>query len=129
MYYPTLAQRVKYLKEDYEGVNTMCASFREFFKDELEAAIELRRKEAFEKGFAEEFEKGRAEGRAEYLINTALNAYRRGRQIVDIADFLEIGEEQVEEILRNNGNASRSSNKSSDESSSVSKMSGFGKED
>lgn len=117
MYYPILAQRVKYLKEDYEGVNTMCASFREFFKDELEAAIELRRKEAFEKGFAE--------GRAEYLINTALNAYKKGWQIVDIADFLEISEEQVEEILRNNGNTSRSSNKGSN----VSKMSGFSKED
>lgn len=95
----------------------MCASFREFFKDELEAAIELRRKE--------EFEEGRAEGRAEYLINTALNAYRKGRQIVDIADFLEISEEQVREILRNNGNTSRSSNKGS----SISKMSGFSKED
>ena len=72
---------------------------------------------------------GREEGRAESLINNVLNAYRKGWQIVDIADFLGISEEQVKEILLNNRNTSGSSNKSSDESSSVSRMSGFSKED
>lgn len=117
MYYPILAQRVKYLKEDYEGVNTMCEAVREFFKDELAAGEALSRA------------KGRAEGKAESLINNVLNAYRKGWQIVDIADFLGISEEQVKEILLNNRNTSGSSNKSSDESSSVSRMSGFSKED
>lgn len=121
MYYPTLAQRVKYLKEDYEGVNTMCEAVREFFKDELAAGEALSRA----KGRAE----GREEGRAESLINNVLNAYRKGWQIVDIADFLGISEEQVKEILCNNRNTSGSSNKSSDRSSSVSRMSGFSKED
>ena len=68
---------------------------------------------------------GREEGRAESLINNVLNAYRKGWQIVDIADFLGISEEQVKEILLNNRNTSGSSYKSSDESSSVSRMSGF----
>lgn len=117
MCYPILAQRVKYLKEDYEGVNTMCEAVREFFKDELAAGEALSRA------------KGRAEGKAESLINNVLNAYRKGWQIVDIADFLGISEEQVKEILLNNRNTSGSSNKSSDESSSVSRMSGFSKED
>ncbi|WP_303766701.1 Rpn family recombination-promoting nuclease/putative transposase [Anaerobutyricum hallii] len=121
MYYPTLAQRVKYLKEDYEGVNTMCEAVREFFKDELAAGEALSRA----KGRAE----GREEGRAESLINNVLNAYRKGWQIVDIADFLGISEEQVKKILCNNRNTSGSSNKSSDRSSSVSRMSGFSKED
>ena len=35
--------------------------------------------------------------RAESLINNVLNAYRKGWQIVDIADFLDISEEQVKE--------------------------------
>lgn len=121
MYYPTLAQRVKYLKEDYEGVNTMCEAVREFFKDELAAGEALSRA----KGRAE----GREGGRAESLINNVLNAYRKGWQIVDIADFLGISEEQVKKILCNNRNTSGSSNKSSDRSSSVSRMSGFSKED
>lgn len=125
MYYPTLAQRVKYLKEDYEGVNTMCEAVREFFKDELAAGEALSRA----KGRAEGREEGRAEGRAESLINNVLNAYRKGWQIVDIADFLGISEEQVKKILCNNRNTSGSSNKSSDRSSSVSRMSGFSKED
>ena len=125
MYYPTLAQRVKYLKEDYEGVNTMCEAVREFFKDELAAGEALSRA----KGRAEGREEGGAEGRAESLINNVLNAYRKGWQIVDIADFLGISEEQVKKILCNNRNTSGSSNKSSDRSSSVSRMSGFSKED
>ena len=125
MYYPILAQRVKYLKEDYEGVNTMCEAVREFFKDELAAGEALSRA----KGRAEGRAEGREEGRAESLINNVLNAYRKGWQIVDIADFLGISEEQVKEILLNNRNTSGSSNKSSDESSSVSRMSGFSKED
>ena len=94
----------------------MCEAVREFFKDELAAGEALSRAN------------GRAEGRTESLINNVLNAYRKGWQIVDIADFLGISEEQVKEILLNNRNTSRSSNKSSDESSSVSKMSGFSKE-
>lgn len=117
MYYPILAQRVKYLKEDYEGVNTMCEAVREYFKDELAAGEALSR--------AKGREEGRAEGRTESLINNVLNAYRKGWQIVDIADFLGISEEQVKEILLNNRNTSGSSNKSS----SVSRMSGFSKED
>ena len=121
MYYPTLAERVKYLKEDYKGVNTMCEAVREFFKDELAAGEALSR--------AKGREEGRAEGRAESLINNVLNAYRKGWQIVDISDFLGISEEQVKEILLNNRNTSGSSNKSSDGSSSVSRMSGFSKED
>lgn len=125
MYYPILAQRVKYLKEDYEGVNTMCEAVREYFKDELAAGEALSRAKGREEGRAE----GREEGRAESLINNVLNAYRKGWQIVDIADFLGISEEQVKEILLNNRNTSGSSNKSSDESSSVSRMSGFSKED
>ena len=99
----------------------MCEAVREFFKDELAAGEALSRA----KGRAE----GREEGRAESLINNVLNAYRKGWQIVDIADFLGISEEQVKEILLNNRNTSGSSNKSSDESSSVSRMSGFSKED
>lgn len=133
MYYPTLAQRVKYLKEDYEGVNTMCEAVREFFKDELAAGEALSRAkgraEGREEGRAEGREEGKAEGRAESLINNVLNAYRKGWQIVDIADFLGISEEQVKKILCNNRNTSGSSNKSSDRSSSVSRMSGFSKED
>lgn len=137
MYYPILAQRVKYLKEDYEGVNTMCEAVREYFKDELAAGEALSRAKGREEGRAEGREEGRAEGRAEgreegraeSLINNVLNAYRKGWQIVDIADFLGISEEQVKEILLNNRNTSGSSNKSSDESSSVSRMSGFSKED
>ena len=81
------------------------------------------------RGRREGREEGREEGRAESLINNVLNAYRKGWQIVDIADFLGISEEQVKEILLNNRNTSGSSNKSSDESSSVSRMSGFSKED
>lgn len=99
----------------------MCEAVREYFKDELAAGEALSRA----KGRAE----GREEGRAESLINNVLNAYRKGWQIVDIADFLGISEEQVKEILLNNRNTSGSSNKSSDESSSVSRMSGFSKED
>lgn len=95
----------------------MCEAVREYFKDELAAGEALSRA------------KGREEGRAESLINNVLNAYRKGWQIVDIADFLGISEEQVKEILLNNRNTSGSSNKSSDESSSVSRMSGFSKED
>lgn len=129
MYYPILAQRVKYLKEDYEGVNTMCEAVREFFKDELAAGEALSRAKGRAEGREEGREEGRAEGRAESLINNVLNAYRKGWQIVDIADFLGISEEQVKEILLNNRNTSGSSNKSSDESSSVSRMSGFSKED
>lgn len=133
MYYPTLAQRVKYLKEDYEGVNTMCEAVREFFKDELAAGEALSRAKGREEGRAEGRaegrEEGKAEGRAESLINNVLNAYRKGWQIVDIADFLGISEEQVKKILCNNRNTSGSSNKSSDRSSSVSRMSGFSKED
>lgn len=129
MYYPTLAQRVKYLKEDYEGVNTMCEAVREFFKDELAAGEALSRAKGRAEGRAEGREEGRAEGRAESLINNVLNAYRKGWQIVDIADFLGISEEQVKKILCNNRNTSGSSNKSSDRSSSVSRMSGFSKED
>ena len=126
-----------YLKEDYEGVNTMCEAVREFFKDGFAAGEALSRAkgraEGREEGRAEGREEGRAEGReegrAESLINNVLNAYRKGWQIVDIADFLGISEEQVKEILLNNRNTSGSSNKSSDESSSVSRMSGFCKED
>lgn len=137
MYYPTLAQRVKYLKEDYEGVNTMCEAVREYFKDELAAGEALSRAkgraegraEGREEGRAEGREEGKAEGRAESLITNVLNAYRKGWQIVDIADFLGISEEHVKEILLNNRNTSGSSNKSSDRSSSVSRMSGFSKED
>lgn len=129
MYYPTLAQRVKYLKEDYEGVNTMCEAVREFFKDELAAGEALSRAKGRAEGREEGREEGRAEGRAESLINNVLNAYRKGWQIVDIADFLGISEEQVKKILCNNRNTSGSSNKSSDRSSSVSRMSGFSKED
>lgn len=103
----------------------MCEAVREYFKDELAAGEALSRA----KGRAEGREEGRAEGRAESLINNVLNAYRKGWQIVDIADFLGISEEQVKEILLNNRNTSGSSNKSSDESSSVSRMSGFSKED
>ena len=133
MYYPTLAQRVKYIKEDYEGVNTMCEAVREYFKDELAAGEALSRAkgraEGREEGRAEGREEGKAEGRAESLITNVLNAYRKGWQIVDIADFLGISEEHVKEILLNNRNTSGSSNKSSDRSSSVSRMSGFSKED
>lgn len=125
MYYPILAQRVKYLKEDYEGVNTMCEAVREYFKDELAAGEALSRAKGREEGRAEGRaegrEEGKAEGRTESLINNVLNAYRKGWQIVDIADFLGISEEQVKEILLNNRNTSGSSNKSS----SVSKMSDF----
>ena len=69
----------------------MCEAVREFFKDELAAGEALSRA----KGRAE----GREEGRAESLINNVLNAYRKGWQIVDIADFLGISEEQVKEII------------------------------
>lgn len=115
----------------------MCEAVREYFKDELAASEALSRakgraegrEEGREEGRAEGREEGKAEGRAESLINNVLNAYRKGWQIVDIADFLGISEEQVKEILLNNRNTSGSSNKSSDESSSVSRMSGFSKED
>lgn len=107
----------------------MCEAVREYFKDELAAGEALSRAKGREEGRAEGREEGRAEGRAESLINNVLNAYRKGWQIVDIADFLGISEEQVKEILLNNRNTSGSSNKSSDESSSVSRMSGFSKED
>lgn len=111
----------------------MCEAVREFFKDEFAAGEALSRAKGREEGRAEGREEGRAEGReegrAESLINNVLNAYRKGWQIVDIADFLGISEEQVKEILLNNRNTSGSSNKSSDESSSVSRMSGFSKED
>lgn len=110
----------------------MCEAVREFFKDELAAGEALSRakgrEEGRKEGRAEGRKEGREEGRAESLINNVLNAYRKGWQIVDIADFLGISEEQVKEILLNNKNTSRSSNKSSDRSSGVSKMSGFSKE-
>lgn len=67
----------------------MCEAVREYFKDELAAGEALSRA----KGRAEGREEGRAEGRAESLINNVLNAYRKGWQIVDIADFLGISEE------------------------------------
>ena len=94
MYYPTLAQRVKYFKEDYEGVNTMCEAVREFFKDELAAGEALSR--------AKGREEGREEGRAENLANNILNAYKNGRTISDIASFLCISEEKVKAILADN---------------------------
>lgn len=121
MYYPTLAQRVKYLKEDYKGVNTMCEAVREFFKDELAAGEALSRA----KGRAEGRAEGREEGRAESLINNVLNAYKNGRKISDIADFLDISEEQVKEILSNNRSTSRNCDKNFNGTSNLSKMSGF----
>lgn len=72
----------------------MCEAVREFFKDEFAAGEALSRAKGREEGR----EEGRAEGRAESLINNVLNAYRKGWQIVDIADFLGISEEQVKEI-------------------------------
>lgn len=114
----------------------MCEAVREYFKDELAAGEALSRAKGRAEGRSEgreecraEGREGREEGKAESLINNVLNVYRKGWQIVDIADFLGISEEQVKEILLNNRNTSGSSNKSSDESSSVSRMSGFSKED
>ena len=72
----------------------MCEAVREFFKDEFAAGEALSRAKGREEGR----EEGTAEGRAESLINNVLNAYRKGWQIVDIADFLGISEEQVKEI-------------------------------
>lgn len=125
MYYPTLAQRVKYLKEDYKGVSTMCEAVREFFKDELAAGEALSRAKGRAEGRAEGRKEGRAEGRAESLINNVLNAYKNGRKISDIADFLDISEEQVKEILSNNRSTSRNCDKNFNETSNLSKMSDF----
>lgn len=125
MYYPTLAQRVKYLKEDYKGVRTMCEAVREFFKDELAAGEALSRAKGRAEGRAEGRKEGREEGRAESLINNVLNAYKNGRKISDIADFLDISEEQVKEILSNNRSTSRNCDKNSNGTSNLSKMSDF----
>lgn len=125
MYYPTLAQRVKYLKEDYKGVRTMCEAVREFFKDELAAGEALSRAKGRAEGRAEGRKEWREEGRAESLINNVLNAYKNGRKISDIADFLDISEEQVKEILSNNRSTSRNCDKNSNGTSNLSKMSDF----
>lgn len=125
MYYPTLAQRVKYLKEDYKGVSTMCEAVREFFKDELAAGEALSRAKGRAEGRAEGRKEGRAEGRAESLINNVLNAYKNGRKISDIADFLDISEEQVKEILSNNRSTSKNCDKNFNGTSNLSKMSDF----
>lgn len=76
----------------------MCEAVREFFKDEFAAGEALSRAKGREEGREEGRAEGREEGRAESLINNVLNAYRKGWQIVDIADFLGISEEQVKEI-------------------------------
>ena len=109
MYYPTLAQRVKYFKEDYEGVNTMCEAVREFFKDELAAGEALSWAKGREEGKEEGREAGREEGRAENLANNILNAYKNGRTISDIANFLCISEEKVKETLADNSTEQKQS--------------------
>lgn len=101
MYYNTLAKRIKYFKEDSEGVNYMC---------ELMDNLVL-------EGKAE----GRELGRRETLIKTAKRMYQKGMSISDISTMLDLKETTVKKIIA-------SKNSSSDtNSSSADKMNYFGK--
>lgn len=81
MYYGTLAKRIKYFKEDSEGVNYMC---------ELMDNLVLEGKEL---------------GRREILIKTTKRMYQKGMSISDISTMLDLKESIVEKIISSGSNS------------------------
>ena len=75
MYYDTLAKRIKYFKEDSEGVNYMC---------ELMDNLVL---------------EGKEEGRREMLIENVKLMYRNGMSISNISTMLDLKETTVKKII------------------------------
>lgn len=80
MFYPTLAQRVKYFKEDDEGVTIMCELMDNIKKEGLE------------------------EGKREQLVESILGAYNDNWSISDIARFLKISSDEVRKVIKENSN-------------------------
>jgi hypothetical protein len=83
MYYPVLADRVRYFKEDEKGVTVMCK------------AMEDMRNEARAEGKAE----GRAEGSKENAISVARKMLKTERfSHEEIADFSGLTVDEVKEL-------------------------------
>ncbi len=87
MNYPVLADRVKYFKEEQEGVNDMCRIMEELIKEEREEALE----------------KGREEGRIETHMKDKIEFARKmlkdgSNPFEKISEFSGLSIEEVENL-------------------------------
>lgn len=83
-----LSQRVRYLKQEKGGYETMCDAANEIFV--------MGREEGREEGRQEGRQEGREEGEQRKARETAYKLHGRGMSISDIADILEVSPEQVQ---------------------------------
>ena len=85
MYFDIMAARVRYLKENPEGVEMMCKSMEDMYN----RAHEEGREEGLEAGREEGLKAGREEGRSRHLVELVCRKLRHGRSPEEIADALE----------------------------------------
>ena len=90
MYFDILADRVRYFKENQEGMKTMCRIWEEFVEDG--------RAEGRAQGIAQGRAEGRAEGEANMAKETAKRMLEDGEPVEKIIRYTNLTLEQIDEL-------------------------------